>query len=140
MFRITTKWNRTGGVIAAMLLAAILGSAFASKAIADERDQRTVITFSGPVEIPGAVLPAGTYIFRLLDSTANRHIVQIFDQDQKHIYATVFAVPGYRLDPTDHTVIQFKEGPSGSPAEIRAWFYPGDPCGQEFVYAQKQPS
>jgi hypothetical protein len=136
MLSITPKWNGAGGVIAAMFLAAILGSAWASKAVADERDQRTMITFSGPVEIPGAVLPPGTYVFRLLDSTANRHIVQIVDQDQKHVYATVFSVPDYRLEPTDHTVIQFKEGPSGSPAAIKAWFYPGDLCGQVICAAR----
>jgi len=140
MFSITHKWNGTGSVIAAMLLAAILGSAFPSKAVAGEPDQRTVITFSGPVEIPGAVLPPGTYVFRLLDSTANRHIVQIVDPDEKHVYATAFAVPDYRLAPSDHTVIQFKEGPSGAPAAIKAWFYPGDLCGQEFVYWHQQPS
>jgi hypothetical protein len=99
--------------------------------------RKSVITFSQPIEIPGVgaqVLPAGTYVLRLLDSTSDRHIVQIFSKDEKHVFATILAIPNYRLKSTNHTTITFAERGAGSPPAIRAWFYPGDNWGQEFVY------
>jgi hypothetical protein len=119
---------------------ALLSAAFAPRVKADEWNKKTTVTFSGPVEIPGVhlqgwgVLPAGTYVFKLLNSSSDRHIVQIFNQDETKLYATVLAIPNYRLTPTDKTVITFNEGLSGQPEAIRAWFYPGDNFGQEFVY------
>src|SRR5580698_7971050 len=119
---------------------ALLGAAFTSTAIADEWNNKTVMTFSGPVEIPGVhltgygVLPAGTYVFKLLDSQSDRHIVQIFSQDEKTVYATILAIPNYRLKATSKTVITFSERPAGEPEALRAWFYPGKNWGDEFVY------
>jgi LPXTG-motif cell wall-anchored protein len=119
---------------------ALLGAAFSPSAIADDHDKKTTLTFSGPVEIPGVhlkgwgVLPAGTYVFKLVESSSNRHIVQIFNKDETQIYATVLAIPNYRLQPTDKTVITFNEGIRGRPEAIRAWFYPGANWGEEFVY------
>jgi hypothetical protein len=104
-------------------------------------NKRTTVTFSAPVEIPGIgaqVLPAGTYVFRLLDSQSDRHIVQIFNQDESHLYATILAIPNYRLQATDKTVMTFAERAVGDPQAIRAWFYPGDNSGQEFVYPRKR--
>lgn len=101
---------------------------------ADEWNKKTVVTFSGPVELPGIVLPAGTYVFKLLDSQSNRHIVQVFNEEETKIYTTILAIPNYRLAPTGETVIRFAERPRGTPEAMRAWFYPGDNFGQEFVY------
>ena len=119
----------------------VLCTMFSSTASAQTWDKRTLVTFSGPVEIPGAgaqVLPAGTYVFRLLDSQSNRNIVQIFNQDESHLYATILAIPNYRLQATDKTVMTFAERAAGDPQAIRAWFYPGDNSGQEFVYPKKR--
>jgi len=118
----------------------LMGAAFAPGVRADEWNRKTVITFSGPVEIPGVhlvgwgVLPAGTYVFKILNSLSDRHIVQIFNKDETTIYATILAVPNYRLKATDKTVITFRERPAGQPEALRAWFYPGRNWGEEFVY------
>src|SRR5580658_10205077 len=101
---------------------------------ADEWDQKTVLTFSGPVEIPGQVLEAGTYVFKLADSASDRNIVQVFDKDENHLYGTFLTVPDYRLKPTGKTIINFDERPAGNPEAVRAWFYPGDNYGHDFVY------
>ena len=101
---------------------------------ADEYNKKTVVTFSGPVEIPGKVLPAGTYVFKLFDSASDRHIVQIWNKDESQLIATVLAIPDYRLDPPNDPIITFEERAQGSPPAIRAWFYPGDNYGFEFVY------
>jgi LPXTG-motif cell wall-anchored protein len=80
------------------------------------------------------VLPAGTYVFKVLDSQTDRHIVQIFNQDETQIYATILAIPNYRLTATGKTVVTFRERPAGEPEALRAWFYPGRQWGEEFVY------
>jgi hypothetical protein len=123
-----------------MCCIALMGAVFTPTAKADDWNNKTVITFSGPVEIPGVhltgfgILPAGTYVFKLLDSASDRHIVQIFSQDQKTVYATILAIPNYRLKATDKTVMTFSERPAGEPEALRAWFYPGKNWGDEFVY------
>ena len=101
---------------------------------ADEYNKKTVVTFNGPVEIPGKVLPAGTYVFKLFDSDSDRSIVQIWNKDETQLIATVLAIPDYRLTPADNPIITFEERAQGSPPAIRAWFYPGDNYGYEFVY------
>ena len=119
---------------------ALVGGMFSPSAKADDHDKKTTITFSGPVEIPPVyitgmrILPAGTYVFKLVESSSNRHIVQIFNKDQTKIYATVLAIPNYRLVVKDKTVITFNEGVKDRPEAIRAWFYPGANWGEEFVY------
>jgi hypothetical protein len=112
----------------------LLGAAVLPSASADTSNKKTVVTFSQPVEVPGKILPAGTYTFQLLDSLSDRHIVQIFNADGSQIIATILAINNYRLEPTGETVLKFGERPGDSPDALRAWFYPGDNFGQEFVY------
>lgn len=123
---------------------ALTGPILAPTAKADTWTRKTVVTFSAPVEIPGVhlrgwgVLPAGTYVFKIVDSQSDRHIVQIFSQDEKTVYATVLAIPNYRLKATGKTVITFSERPAGEPEALRAWFYPGMNWGEEFVYPKEK--
>jgi hypothetical protein len=124
---------RSSIVGVAVLAASSLGL-LAPQAKADEWDKKTILTFSAPVEVPGRVLPAGTYVFKLLDSPSDRHIVQIYNKDENQLIATVLAVPDERLEARGKTVITFDERTSGSPEAVRAWFYPGNTIGQEFVY------
>lgn len=122
------------------LVIALLAVVFQPNAVADDWNRKTKFTFSAPVEIPGvhlrgwSVLPAGTYIFKVMDSTQDRHIVQIFSEDEKTVYATILAIPNYRLKATGKTVMTFSERPAGEPPALRAWFYPGRVWGEEFVY------
>jgi hypothetical protein len=103
----------------------------------DEWNRKTTVTFNAPVEIPGVgaqTLPAGTYVFKVMDSAADRHIVQVSNESETHVYSTILAIPNYRLRATDKTVMTFKERTAGEPEAIRAWFYPGRQWGEEFVY------
>lgn len=112
----------------------ILGGVLAPRIRADQWNQMTYVTFNQPVEIPGRVLSAGTYMFKLLDSQSDRDVVQVFNKQGTKLYATVLAVPDMRLVPTGKTVITFEERAAKAPEALRAWFYPGDMYGQEFVY------
>jgi hypothetical protein len=125
-------------VVKTLCCAAILTIALAPSARADEWNKKTILTFSGPVQIPGVTLPAGSYVFKLADIPGNRHVVQVFDKDEKKIYTTMLAIPNERLEASDEPVVLFSERASGSPQAIKVWFYPGNRVGNEFVYPKSQ--
>jgi hypothetical protein len=108
-----------------------------SSAKADELNNKTVLTFDAPFEVPGVgahFLPAGTYVFKLVDFLSDRCIVQISNQAEDHVFTTILAIPNFRLHATGKTVMTFRERGEGQPEAIHAWFYPGKEWGQEFVY------
>ncbi|MBV9676808.1 MAG: hypothetical protein JO185_10775 [Acidobacteriaceae bacterium] len=115
----------------------LLGTVLVPKAHADAWDKKTIVTVNEPVIAGNKVLQPGTYVWKLLDSPSNRHIVQIFDRDQRHLQSTILAIPNYRLQPTGKSQFAFWETPVGVPKAVRAWFYPGDNFGQEFAYPKK---
>lgn len=134
--------SQSGGIemkivrtVLVMFAISLLVATFAAMARADTGfNKRTVVTFTQPVEIPGQVLPAGTYTIELYESFGNRHIVRIYNADRSTLIATVLAIPNQRLTPTSDNVMKFTERPGNAPDALKAWFYPGENSGQEFVY------
>jgi LPXTG-motif cell wall-anchored protein len=124
--------------LATMLCAvAMTGGFVAYRAQADEWNKKTILTVDQPIQVTHTVLQPGKYVFRLLDSNSDRHIVQIFDGDQTHVIDTILAIPNYRLQPTGKSQFTFWETPPGTARALRAWFYPGDNFGQEFPYPKQ---
>src|SRR5258706_8169829 len=119
-------------------LGLLAGAALVPAARADEWNKKTIITVNESIQVPNKVLPPGTYVMKLLDSPSNRHIVQIFSENEQHLETTILAIPNYRLEPTGKTQLQFWETPPGQPKALRAWFYPGDNFGQEFAYPKSE--
>ena len=72
----------------AVLCAAIIAMAFSPSVKADDWNRKTVVTFSQPVETPGVHMQgmgrvASRHLcFQSLGSKSDRHIVQIFNQDE----------------------------------------------------------
>jgi len=121
-------------------LVAIVGIAGLGVVTADQWDKKTIITIDEAMQLPNAMLQPGTYVIRLQNSLANRHVVQVFDKDEKHLVTTILAIPNMRLQPTGKSVFAFWEVQAGKPKALRAWFYPGDNFGQEFAYPKEQAS
>jgi len=118
-----------------MFAVALLLGTLAAGARADTGfNKRIVVTFTQPVEIPGQVLPSGTYTIELYESFGNRQIVRFYNADRSKLIATVLAIPNQRLAPTSDNVMKFSERPGNAPDALKAWFYPGNNFGQEFVY------
>jgi LPXTG-motif cell wall-anchored protein len=135
------KRFRSFGLVGA---AACIGFALLPSLQADVWNKKTTLTVTEPVQVPSCCTPShtitlqpGEYVMVLVDSLSDRHIVRIFDKDQQHVLTTILAIPNYRLQPTGNTVFQFWEVPAGQPTALRAWFYPGDNFGQEFVYPKQ---
>src|SRR5262245_45349849 len=117
---------------------AVIGVGITGYLNADTWNKKTIITINEPLQIPGAVLTPGKYVFKLADSSSNRHIVQVFNEDETHIINTILAIPNERLQPTGKSEFGFWEVPAGSTPALRAWFYPGDNMGQEFAYPKQE--
>jgi hypothetical protein len=128
------KTNK-GYFLIGLVIASVLF--FEVAAHADEWDLSTKLTFSQPVQIPGKVLPSGTYIFKVAD-TNDRHTVEIFNSERTILYATLIAIPTERQDPSGNTVVTFAEQGDGRPEALVKWFYPGETTGNEFVYSKKE--
>jgi hypothetical protein len=101
----------------------------------DQWDKKTVVNFGEDVEIPGQILPAGTYVFKLANFISDRHIVQIWNADENQLLATTMTIPNTRLEPFSRSKFEFDERPTGSPMALKLWFYPGNSTGEEFVYS-----
>jgi hypothetical protein len=125
---------KTAKVLICLLALTLFGVILLPSAQADVSSKKTVVTFSQAIEVPGKILPAGTYTFLLLDSPSDRNIVEIFNADGSQIIVTTLTIADYRLHTTGKTVMTFNETPGDSPEALRAWFAPGDNYGQEFVY------
>jgi hypothetical protein len=108
---------------------------------ADSSDLKTTFTFTSPVEVPGVgqhLLPAGTYVFKLLDSPIDRHIVQIFNKDETQVLTTILTVTNHRANATGKSILTFSERPAGEPEALKAWFYSGEHYGEQFVYERQR--
>jgi hypothetical protein len=122
-------------VLSMTFFLAVACAIFVPFAKADERDQLTKLSFNQPVEVPGQVLPAGSYWFVLQPNDSNREVVQIYSDDWSQLYATVQTIPTQRPQPTDQTEVRFAERPHNQPEALLRWYYPGFQTGHEFVYS-----
>ena len=122
------------GIICLMLLA---GTFFVPKVRADVLDKKTIVTVNESIQVPGKVLLAGIYVFKLLDSN-DRTLVAIYDADEMHVITTIQGIPGFRTETPDKAILQLEERPSGQPEALKAWFYPGDNFRVEFVYSTQK--
>jgi hypothetical protein len=110
----------------------------AAPAHADEWNKLTYLTFSAPVTMPGVTLPAGTYRFELMDPDTSRRVIRVSDKDGSKQFGIFLSISDRKLEPSDDPVVMFREMPAGLPQAVRAWFYPGETYGYEFVYPHDQ--
>jgi len=122
------------GMMCLMLLG---GTYFVPKVRADESDKKTIVTVNEPIQVPRKLLPAGTYVFKLMDSN-DLTLVAIFNHDESHLITTVQGIPDVRMETPDKAILQLEERPSGRPQALKAWFYAGDNFGVEFVYSTQK--
>jgi hypothetical protein len=104
---------------------------------ADEKNEAIKITFNQPVQIPGQVLPAGTYWFVLPDDITQHHQVRIFDADRTMLYVTLFTIDADRPTLTGKTVVTLAQRGLAVPQAIVSWFYPGSTIGHVFLYPKQ---
>ena len=121
-------------IVVGLVLA--LGFFFEIMAHAEDTTQEIAIRFSAPVQIPGQVLSAGTYLFKPAESGGT--VVQIFNADRTHLYATLQTIAAERPIAEEDLVITVASPASSNPNFLVKWFYPGSLAGHEFVYSGEQ--
>jgi pyruvate/2-oxoglutarate dehydrogenase complex dihydrolipoamide acyltransferase (E2) component len=124
------------GTFAAVGIGLVAG-AFVPHAQADAWDKKTIVTVNEPIIAGNKVLDPGTYVWKLMDSPSDRHILQIFDKDQQHLETTVLTIPNYRVNPSDKVQFAFYETPAGVPRAVHTWWYPGMNTGEDLPYPRK---
>lgn len=124
----------------AMCCATALTLLLAPGASADQYNKKTFLTFSGPVQIPGATLAPGTYMIKLADPDTGREVIQVWNEAGDKLFATLLTMQDQLLEPApnDEPVVLFSERPSGEPQAVKAFFYPGYRYGHQLVYPQDQ--
>jgi hypothetical protein len=126
----------TSACAAAMLLTLSTTPALAQ---GQPLDSRTEFTFNQPVELPGITLPPGTYIFRFVDGTTGRKVMQVQAKDaSSKTYGMFLTINAQRPRPSDDAELRFLETPAGQPAAVKTWWYPGNTIGREFIYPKSQ--
>ena len=118
------------GAVATTLLLAVVTPAAPQYSF----DKLAYLTFSAPVQIPGATLNAGRYRFRLTDPASSRKTVQVLSNDGSITYGMVNTIQDHRRVLTDDPIVTFRETTAGVPPSIKSLFYGGEYQGYEFVY------
>ena len=118
--------------------AALLIALQPASARADTWDRLTYFTFSGPVQLPGVTLPAGTYEFRLVNPETSSRVMRVSSEDGK-TGKLFFMLRGAELDEApDDPIVLLRETPAGSPPALQGWVYPGEVTAFEFIYSRRQ--
>jgi hypothetical protein len=126
--------------IVAIFCLALGGTLLAPAAHATLWNQKMELSFSQPVELPGRVLPAGTYWFVLMDSPANRDVVHVYNGTQTRLLATLITHETLRQNTTAKTEVVFAERHHSQPEALWKLYYPGIYQGHEFLYPKHEES
>jgi hypothetical protein len=122
----------TRAFVVAALGALLVGIAVQPTGAWSDSNHREYLTFSGPVAIPGVVLPAGTYVFEVPSPSFNNTVVTVRSRDGRHVYLTRFTRPVDRRDPG--TPVTFREVARGEVPQIDAWYPMAGEQGRQFIY------
>ena len=127
-----SRWSVTGAAVACMALLSTNANA------QTKWNEKTILKFSNPVQIPGKTLQPGSYVFKLADSRSDRNLMQVYDQSGMNLVATTTTVPIKRAEPNGDVVLNFADTPGSEPVALKAFFYPGTLYGHEFVYSDAE--
>jgi hypothetical protein len=119
------------------LCGVVLLGVCATSAIGAFNDSRrtTYFTFSRAVQLPGVVLPAGTYIFEIANHESVGDVVRVSSRDRSKVHLMKFTRPIYRQPTRDmKPTITLGESPAGNPPPVKAWYPESETRGREFLY------
>jgi hypothetical protein len=123
-------------IVSLALVAVLFTLSLSSTVKADDWDKKTVVTFGQDVEIPGQVLPAGTYVFKLFRSNSERLVVQVWSRGELQLLATLITAgdtyPNHAGKP--YFVLDMTGTDEGYPPALVSWFFAGSDEGRDFIY------
>jgi hypothetical protein len=114
------------------VFSAILALAFAgSLARADEFDEAMKLTFREPVQVPGQVLPAGSYWFVRVGHGAETNVLTVYNVDRTKTITTLNTGTMETVEPTGYVTIKMADR-SPKPPSLLGVVYPGRTEGHAF--------
>ncbi len=120
---------------AALLLGAMAVGAWSASELPSHRN---LLTFTGPVALPGVSLQAGTYTFELADPNASADVVVVMSRDRSRVYYLGMTERVERpATLSSDKSVTFGEAPRGAPAPITAWYPIGEMRGHRFIYSNR---
>lgn len=121
-------------LITLMIIMGLALLLLASTVFAGDWNRATTAIFNRPVQIPGQVLPAGIYVFKIADIPGERNVVQIWNADETVLVATVMGWPEYSRQTPSRNVFVLEEREKGAPQALTAWFHEANSSGEKFIY------
>jgi len=94
------------------------------------------LTFSEPVKVPRADLPAGTYVFTRLDPGSSA--IRVTGADRSTLYALFLSRPASRTGNLDNAQIRFVRDAPGEPPRILEVYPPGTSSGYAPIYSRRR--
>ena len=101
---------------------------------ADDWNRLTTAIFNHSVQIPGKVLPAGIYVFKLADISGERNVIQVWNADQTDLIATVMGWPEYVDKAPETNLFLMEDRGKDLPPLLKTWFQEGNRTGERFIY------
>jgi hypothetical protein len=100
-----------------------------------DASRTTYFTFSKAVQLPGVALPAGTYVFEVLNPWTSSNVVRVASRDRSKVYLLALTLPVERPRSRDMKPrIVLGETPAGQPPAVKSWFAAGETLGRAFIY------
>jgi hypothetical protein len=108
-------------------------ASFAFPASAQSAGSNTVLTFKGPVRLPGITLAAGTYEFQRVESDRDVRSIQVFSVKPRRLVTTLRTSPITRQGGGDNVI--FRQTAAGATPAVAALYVGGSTEGAEFIYS-----
>lgn len=124
--------NKTTTAIGALVLGILLAGA----GVHAWAGNRSLVTFSGAVALPGVTLGAGQYVFEIENPKSEANVVTV--RTAHHAYYMGFANQVPRPEGlADSQSVILGEAPRGVPPRVLAWYPEGRAEGFQFIYANR---
>jgi hypothetical protein len=96
---------------------------------------RDTLRFTGPVALPGVVLPTGTYTFEIANPGSSHPVVRVSHRDTRRVYFAGFTdrIPRPVNLPAER-LVGFGEARAGAAVPIVVWYPTGRSQGHRFIY------
>jgi hypothetical protein len=106
----------------------------ATGAMSDNR-HTTYFTFNRTVQLPGVALPAGTYIFEVVNPNGGSDVVKVVSRDRKQLFLMRLTRFTYRPQRGSlESTVTLGETATGHPPTVKAWYPHSETRGREFIY------
>jgi hypothetical protein len=127
------KMAKSGLLLGIVCLATSMAAAVTR---ADDSVKQATVTIQSSEQVPGSVLPAGTYVFKQTGMQSGWAIVQIYSKDGSALVTTILAYPNAQVLSNGQNFVVYPVTGSGSVPAMEGIVFAGDSTVQQFAYPE----